>query len=134
MSNQQQSGLLLIWNVRGKEPFKPARYLNVTVQFLASALLACPLLWLINVNRFQHILPVIQSYVYILEWWWWSCSIAVCDDCNQEWEGDCPVHGPLTVVEDTKVNKSPLLCFVVYKMEWFYGLNRTDMSVFSTTM
>ncbi|XP_069703511.1 histone-lysine N-methyltransferase PRDM9-like [Periplaneta americana] len=26
-----------------------------------------------------------------------------CDDCDQEWEGDCPFHGPLTVIEDVKV-------------------------------
>ncbi|PNF42996.1 hypothetical protein B7P43_G09560 [Cryptotermes secundus] len=30
-----------------------------------------------------------------------------CDDCGQEWEGDCPVHGALTVVEDTKVPADP---------------------------
>jgi hypothetical protein len=28
---------------------------------------------------------------------------AVCDDCGQEWEGDCPIHGALTIVKDTKV-------------------------------
>ncbi|XP_043226482.1 histone-lysine N-methyltransferase PRDM9-like [Amphibalanus amphitrite] len=26
-----------------------------------------------------------------------------CDECDREWEGDCPVHGPLQVVPDTKV-------------------------------
>ncbi|XP_043241042.1 histone-lysine N-methyltransferase PRDM9-like [Amphibalanus amphitrite] len=26
-----------------------------------------------------------------------------CDECDREWEGDCPVHGPLEVVPDTKV-------------------------------
>ncbi|XP_021927981.1 histone-lysine N-methyltransferase PRDM9-like isoform X2 [Zootermopsis nevadensis] len=30
-----------------------------------------------------------------------------CDDCHHEWEGDCPVHGALTVVEDTKVPAHP---------------------------
>ncbi|XP_052131287.1 histone-lysine N-methyltransferase PRDM7-like, partial [Frankliniella occidentalis] len=25
-----------------------------------------------------------------------------CDDCDQEWEGDCPEHGPLLVVADTE--------------------------------
>ena len=23
-----------------------------------------------------------------------------CDDCNREFEGDCPIHGPLIVVHD----------------------------------
>jgi len=28
-----------------------------------------------------------------------------CDDCEREWEGEsCPNHGPLTVIEDTKVS------------------------------
>ncbi|KAE8740700.1 hypothetical protein FOCC_FOCC013792 [Frankliniella occidentalis] len=27
----------------------------------------------------------------------------VCDDCQVEWEGDCPLHGPLLVVADTEV-------------------------------
>ncbi|KAK2176512.1 hypothetical protein NP493_660g02003 [Ridgeia piscesae] len=26
-----------------------------------------------------------------------------CDDCNTEYEGDCPVHGPLVVIKDTEV-------------------------------
>ncbi|KAK3930756.1 Histone-lysine N-methyltransferase PRDM9, partial [Frankliniella fusca] len=26
-----------------------------------------------------------------------------CDDCQKEWEGDCPEHGPLEVVADTEV-------------------------------
>ncbi|KAF0301933.1 Histone-lysine N-methyltransferase PRDM9 [Amphibalanus amphitrite] len=26
-----------------------------------------------------------------------------CDECDREWEGDCPVHGPLEVVPDNKV-------------------------------
>ncbi|XP_043241043.1 uncharacterized protein LOC122391310 [Amphibalanus amphitrite] len=26
-----------------------------------------------------------------------------CDECDREWEGDCPVHGPLKVVPDNKV-------------------------------
>ncbi|XP_021927666.1 histone-lysine N-methyltransferase PRDM9-like isoform X2 [Zootermopsis nevadensis] len=30
-----------------------------------------------------------------------------CDDCNQEWAGDCLVHGALTVVEDLKVPAHP---------------------------
>ncbi|PSN56705.1 PR domain zinc finger protein 4, partial [Blattella germanica] len=31
-----------------------------------------------------------------------------CDDCEHEWEGDCPVHGPLEIVEDVKVPQNPL--------------------------
>ena len=27
----------------------------------------------------------------------------VCDECDREWEGDCPVHGPLGIIQDTKV-------------------------------
>ena len=30
--------------------------------------------------------------------------LAVCDECDREWEGDCPVHGPLEVIPDTKVS------------------------------
>ncbi|XP_013791986.1 probable histone-lysine N-methyltransferase PRDM7, partial [Limulus polyphemus] len=26
-----------------------------------------------------------------------------CDDCEDEYEGDCPVHGPLLVIEDKKI-------------------------------
>ncbi|KAI0221202.1 hypothetical protein LSAT2_027407 [Lamellibrachia satsuma] len=26
-----------------------------------------------------------------------------CDDCNREYEGDCPVHGPLVIIKDTEV-------------------------------
>ncbi|XP_041356285.1 zinc finger protein 724-like isoform X2 [Gigantopelta aegis] len=26
-----------------------------------------------------------------------------CEDCGKEYDGDCPVHGPLNIVEDTKV-------------------------------
>ena len=31
-------------------------------------------------------------------------SVADCEECNQEHEGDCPVHGPLLAVEDTPVS------------------------------
>jgi hypothetical protein len=52
---------------------------------------------------------MLQLSVFILALCWWLlCCIAVCDDCNQEWDGDCAVHGPLTVVEDTKVSNSSL--------------------------
>ena len=30
--------------------------------------------------------------------------LTVCEDCDMEYPGDCPVHGPLIIVEDTKVN------------------------------
>ncbi|KAJ9577987.1 hypothetical protein L9F63_025154 [Diploptera punctata] len=30
-----------------------------------------------------------------------------CDDCDHEWEGDCPIHGPLQIVQDTKVPQDP---------------------------
>jgi len=60
----------LIWHVKGKEPFKPARYLNVTAQFQA----ICPIGMSTSVINylemlidFNTLLPVIQSYVYILE-------------------------------------------------------------------
>ena len=33
-----------------------------------------------------------------------SCFLSVCDDCNREYEGDCPVHGPLVIIKDTEVN------------------------------
>ncbi|XP_069101761.1 zinc finger protein 85-like isoform X2 [Argopecten irradians] len=26
-----------------------------------------------------------------------------CEECNKEYEGDCPVHGPLNIVEDTQI-------------------------------
>ncbi|XP_069102059.1 histone-lysine N-methyltransferase PRDM9-like [Argopecten irradians] len=26
-----------------------------------------------------------------------------CEECNKEYEGDCPVHGPLNIVEDTEI-------------------------------
>ena len=26
-----------------------------------------------------------------------------CEDCGIEHEGDCPIHGPLVIIEDTKV-------------------------------
>ena len=29
--------------------------------------------------------------------------MTVCEDCDMEYPGDCPVHGPLIIVEDTKV-------------------------------
>ena len=32
-------------------------------------------------------------------------SITVCEDCDMEYPGDCPVHGPLIIVEDTKVKE-----------------------------
>ena len=32
------------------------------------------------------------------------CIILDCEDCNKEHEGDCPYHGPLKAVIDTKVN------------------------------
>ena len=26
-----------------------------------------------------------------------------CEDCGGEYEGDCPIHGPLVIIKDTKV-------------------------------
>ena len=26
-----------------------------------------------------------------------------CEDCGGEYEGDCPIHGPLVIIEDTNV-------------------------------
>ena len=33
----------------------------------------------------------------------YMCLVSDCDDCEMEYKGDCPVHGPLIIVEDTKV-------------------------------
>jgi len=30
--------------------------------------------------------------------------VVVCDDCNTEYEGDCPVHGPLVIIKDTEAS------------------------------
>ena len=29
--------------------------------------------------------------------------ISGCDDCRQEYPGDCPVHGPMIIIPDKKV-------------------------------
>ena len=27
-----------------------------------------------------------------------------CEDCGKEYDGDCPIHGPLNIVEDAEVS------------------------------
>lgn len=37
--------------------------------------------------------------------------LADCDECHKVWMGDCPKHGPLTVVEDQEYYKASIaLC------------------------
>ena len=31
-------------------------------------------------------------------------TLEVCEDCDAEYPGDCPVHGPLIIVEDAEVS------------------------------
>ncbi|XP_046408144.1 histone-lysine N-methyltransferase PRDM9-like isoform X1 [Ischnura elegans] len=45
---------------------------------------------LARVNYKEEEVPDDDDYIY-------------CDDCQMEWEGDCPHHGPLTIVEDAEV-------------------------------
>ncbi|KAJ1524041.1 hypothetical protein ONE63_010581 [Megalurothrips usitatus] len=35
-------------------------------------------------------------------------DLLYCDECRQEWMGDCPHHGPLQIVEDTEVTGEAL--------------------------
>ena len=32
-----------------------------------------------------------------------------CEDCGKEYDGDCPIHGPLNIVEDAEVS----ICAVI---------------------
>ncbi|XP_046408198.1 histone-lysine N-methyltransferase PRDM9-like [Ischnura elegans] len=45
---------------------------------------------LARVNYKEEEVPDDDDYIY-------------CDDCQMEWEGDCPQHGPLTIIEDAEV-------------------------------
>ena len=38
--------------------------------------------------------------------------ISGCDDCRQEYPGDCPVHGPMIIIPDKKVIAHLFLLFI----------------------
>ena len=48
-----------------------------------------------------HPFPWIRTWLFLLNCN--RCSVPVCEDCELEYPGDCPVHGSLFIVADTKV-------------------------------
>ena len=58
---------------------------------------SCPRLGDIAKNELNYnLLAVFAHFI---------CDVlVVCDDCNTEYEGDCPVHGPLVIIKDTEVS------------------------------
>ena len=43
-------------------------------------------------------------------------SLSVCDDCNREYEGDCPVHGPLVIIEDSEVKHRSISENIIFRI------------------
>ena len=49
-------------------------------------------------------LHLFKVFVKNMSWYWFCfvCSLD-CEDCNKEYEGDCPVHGAYNIILDTQV-------------------------------
>ena len=59
---------------------------------------------IIHVQPFFSVCHLFKIFVKNMTWYWFCFVYSLdCEDCNKEYEGDCPVHGAYNIILDTQV-------------------------------